>query len=422
MPKVVVLGAGMVGSVMAADFAAEPGWSVTIADARAENLATAVARCQRAASGAGRTAEVAAIEADLSQPAEVRRVVAGADLVMGALASRVALGAMRAVIEAGRNFCDISFMAEDAMQLDALAKQHGVTCVVDCGVAPGMSHMLATLGASQLDKCERVAMYVGGLPRERRWPFEYKAGFSPADVLEEYTRPARLVRGGKLVVAEALSEPELMDFDGIGTLEAFNTDGLRSLIGTHGPGAEGAGGAGGAGGANGRRAIPEMVEKTLRYPGHIELMRVLRAMGLMGEVPVRVGNGFVVPREVTAALMFPMWTYQPGEEDLTVMRVLAEGVAGGEPTRVTYDLLDFYHRPSMSTSMARTTALPAAIVGRLIHAGRVRGSRGGGGGGGGGVIVPEELGYESGVMAHVLEQLHARGVVYTKSVRALDSR
>lgn len=400
MPNVTVLGAGMVGSVMAADFAAhgtgEP-WRITIADSREPNLRAAAERCLRANPGAA----VTTLGADLSSPAEIARAVRGADLVMGALASGIAFAAMRAVIEAGKNFCDIAFMPEEAAELDGLARSRGVTCVTDCGVAPGMSHMLATLAASELAECRSIAIYVGGLPRERRWPFQYKAAFSPADVIEEYTRPARLVRGGRHVTAEALTEPELLDFEGVGTLEAFNTDGLRSLVRTLGPGSA--------------RPVPDMVEKTLRYPGHIELMRVMRAAGLFGTEPVRVGGAMVVPREVTAALVFPQWTYQPGEEDLTVMRVWAQGTPatprqGAGLTRVTYDLLDTYHRPSGATSMARTTALPATIVGRMIHAGRVRGP---------GVIVPELLGWERPVMAHLLNELRDRGVVYTRSLSAV---
>jgi saccharopine dehydrogenase-like NADP-dependent oxidoreductase len=392
----------MVGSVMAADFAAhgagEP-WRITIADSREPSLAAAAERCLRASPAAA----VTTLRADLSSPAEIARAVRGADLVMGALASGIAFAAMRAVIEAGKNFCDIAFMPEEAAELDGLARSRGVTCVTDCGVAPGMSHMLATLAASELAECRSIAIYVGGLPRERRWPFQYKAAFSPADVIEEYTRPARLVRGGRHVTAEALSEPELLDFEGVGTLEAFNTDGLRSLVRTLGPGSP--------------RPVPDMVEKTLRYPGHIELMRVMRAAGLFGTEPVRVGGAMVVPRELTAALVFPQWTYQPGEEDLTVMRVWAQGTAApADPaahpegvglTRVTYDLLDTYHRPSGATSMARTTALPATIVGRMIHSGRVRGP---------GVIVPELLGWDRPVMDQLLAELKARGVVYTRSV------
>ena len=189
MPNAVVLGAGMVGSVMAADLVSD--FEVVIADANPAALERAVARA------GGRATKVIA---DLSDPQQVRDVVASADIVLGALASRVGFGVLRAVIEAGKNYVDISFMPENALELDALAKEHGVTVVVDCGVAPGMSNLLSAHSASRMDRCDSIEIYVGGLPVERRWPFEYKAGFAPSDVIEEYTRPARYVVDGEIVV------------------------------------------------------------------------------------------------------------------------------------------------------------------------------------------------------------------------------
>lgn len=374
----VVLGAGMVGSVMAADLAADPSFSVTVADFSDDNLARAADRTRSRA----RT-----VRADLSDATVLKRTIAEADIVLGALSSRIAFAALKTIIESGKNFCDISFMAQDPLELDGLAKSKGITAVVDCGVAPGMSHMLAGYAAAKLRPCQSIEIYVGGLPRERRWPFEYKAAFSPADVIEEYTRPTRLVEHGREVVREALSEPELMDFAGVGTLEAFNTDGLRSLVRTLGG------------------QIPFMKEKTLRYPGHIELMRVLRDTGFFGEEPVKVGGVEVKPRDLTAKLMFPKWTYEPGEEDLTVMRVIGRGEDGRE---LRWDLFDLYDKATQATSMARTTAFPCAIVARMIASGQWRKP---------GVFTPEFLGPEAGVLEHILAEHENRGVRYVNSSR-----
>ncbi len=374
MARAIVLGAGMVGSVMALDLAADASLEVTAADAREDALAHL-----REKSG-GR---VKTTRADLSDPEAVKRLVAGFDIVLGAAASRIGFSILRAVIEAGKNSCDISFMSEDALELDALAQQRGVCAVVDCGVAPGMSNMMAGRAAAAIDGCERLEIYVGGLPRERRWPFDYKAAFAPADVIEEYTRPSRIVEHGEIVVREALSEPELMDFPGVGTLEAFNTDGLRSLAAT--------------------LKVPFMKEKTLRYPGHIALMRAFRETGLFSHEPIQAGGALVRPIDVTSALMFPKWTYEEGEEDLTVMRVMAEGRRGGRRARMTWDLLDFYDKESGATSMARTTAFPATIVARMMLEGAWKRP---------GVHPPETLGAEPGLLERVLRELERRGVRY----------
>ncbi|MDQ7013389.1 MAG: saccharopine dehydrogenase C-terminal domain-containing protein [Planctomycetota bacterium] len=414
-PTAIVLGAGMVGSVMAVDLATGTGstdaLAVTIADSRPEALERARARA--AAAGCS----IDTIEADLADPAVLRNAIEPFDIVLGALASSIGFATLRTVIEAGKDYCDISFMPEDAIDLDALARKHDVTAIVDCGVAPGMSNLLAARGVAMLDRADSIEIYVGGLPRERRRPFEYKAGFSPADVIEEYTRPARIVEGGEIVVRPALSEPELMDFAGVGTLESFNTDGLRSLAYT--------------------MKVPDMKEKTLRYPGHIELMRVFRETGLFGHDEIEVGGTRdgapgvrVKPIDVISKLMFPKWTYEPDEEDLTVMRIVVEGeppaghgrgaAAGGDGgrrvrhpgrrERHTWDLLDFYDKKTRATSMSRTTAIPCTIMARLVAAGSLRQP---------GVNPPELLGADEHLVEHVLAEHRARGIEYHHRVETI---
>lgn len=368
----VVLGCGMVGAAMAMDLAKDPTLRVTVVDARD----TAFARVSQY--------KVATRRADLGDPAAVKAAVADADVVLGALSSVIGLQTLAAVIEAGKPYVDISFMAEDARVHDALAKKHGVTAIVDCGVAPGMSNLLAGYAAHVLSPCEHIDIMVGGLPAERRWPFEYKAGFSPHDVIEEYVRPSRIVEDGKLVVKEALSEPEFVDFAGLGTLEAFNTDGLRSLADT--------------------LAVPHMRERTLRYPGHIALMRVLRETGFFGKDAIDVGGVKVRPLDVTAALMFPKWTFEDGEADVTVMRVEAVGKKGGRRVRLRWDLFDRYDPATNFRSMSRTTAFPATIVARHVLAGRITDK---------GVLPPEKLAAIPGIVDDIFAALKDRSVTYT---------
>lgn len=389
MPTAVVLGAGMVGSVMAVDLARDPGWRVTVADGRATALQAASDRARAAGVALG------TMNADLSSAAELRRAIEPADIVLGALSSAIGFVTLQRVIEAGKNYSDIAFMPEDATDLDALAKSRGVTAVVDCGVAPGMSNMIAGHEVAKLAEATSIAIYVGGLPRERRMPFQYKAGFAPADVIEEYTRPTRLVEHGRVVVREPLTEPEMLDFAGLGTLEAVNTDGLRSLVKS--------------------LKVPFMKEKTLRYPGHYDLMRAFKETGLFGTDPIEVRGVRVAPRDVIAALMFPKWTYEPGEEDLTVMRIVVEGRGvDGKGSRVTWDLVDFYDREwgggvargGGATSMARTTALPATAVARRIASGALKEP---------GVIPPELLGRRAGFLHSIVAELAGKAIRYTRS-------
>ncbi len=374
MKRAIVLGAGRVGAVMAKDMAFDH--QVTVADVRPEAL-------ERLTGDGLRT-----VRADLGDPAAVKRVVADHDVVLGALASSIGLQTLRAVIEAGRPYVDISFMPEDGRQLAELARERGVTAVIDCGVAPGLSNLLAGHAALRLSPCESIDICVGGLPVERRWPYEYAAPFAPSDVIEEYVRPARLREHGRVVVKEALSEPELLDFDGIGTLEAFNTDGLRSLLDLD---------------------VPTARERTLRYPGHVEIMKVLRHTGFFSQDAIDVRGQKVRPLDLTSALLFPRWSFTPRQPDFTVMRVIAVGVEHGRRVKLEWDLLDHYDRATDTRSMSRTTGFPATIVARLLAGGRFAKP---------GVFAPEALAGEPGLLQHVLGELDRRGVHLT--ARALE--
>jgi len=377
--RVVVLGGGRVGSAMALDLAADDEFDVTVADLSAERLARLEGRDG-----------IATAQADLSSADEVRRVVAEAELVVGAVPGSMGLATLRTVIEAGRDVVDISFFPEDPYLVDQAARSAGVRVLVDCGIAPGCSNLILGRLTREWDRVDRFACYVGGLPLERRWPWEYKAPFSPADVIEEYTRPARFVRNGVQVEMPALTEVELIDFPGVGTLEAFNSDGLRTILKTV--------------------QAPWMVEKTMRYPGHAEKMRMLRETGLFGTKPVDVNGAQVVPRELTSRLLFPAWELAEGEEDLTAMRVVADGVAAGRAVRRTYDLLDRYDHVTGTTSMARTTGYTCTAMTRAVARGLWTEP---------GVWPPELLGRDAAFYEFVMAELSQRGVIFNASEKAL---
>ncbi len=376
----VVFGAGMVGSVIAEDLA-ESGFHVTIAD----RSAPALGRIAERSNGA-----IAIREVDCSDQKIIALLASEADIVFGALPSWLGLHALETVIKAGKPCCDISFMAEDPRKFDGLAKEHGATCLVDFGVAPGMSHLLCSHAVHLLDSCERLDIVVGGLPIERVWPWEYKAPFSPRDVIEEYIRPARLVEHGQIVTREALSEGVLMDLPGVGTLEAFNSDGLRTLCDT--------------------LDVPFMKERTLRYPGHIELMKVLRAGGFFANEPIDVQGQQVRPIDMTAKILIDGWKYEQGEADLTVMRVEAEGTLGEEHVLLYWDLLDYYDAEKDQSSMARTTGFPAAAMGRMLADGTIHAP---------GVHPPETFGENEHVVTRLLAELEARDIQFQKTIESV---
>jgi lysine 6-dehydrogenase len=371
--NITVLGAGLVGGPMAIDLAADRSFDVTAVDVSADVL------CKLK----NKHREISVIEADLSDPATVTSVVEGSDLVLSAVPGYMGFQTLQAIIEAGKDVVDIAFFPENPFDLDALAREKGVTAVVDCGVAPGMSNLLVGHVHEQLDRTDSVLIYVGGLPETRRWPFEYRAVFSPIDVIAEYTRPARYVENGRLVIRSALSDPELIDFPGIGTLEAFNTDGLRTLAETI--------------------DAPNMKEKTLRYHGHIEKMALLRAAGFFGEDAIEINGHAIRPVDFTAKLLFPQWQMDEGEVDITVLQIIVEGEKNGSSRRYVYNLLDRYDAPSKIHSMARTTGYTCTVAARMLAQGLYQRK---------GISPPEFVGRRPECVDFMLKGLAERGIVF----------
>lgn len=377
--RVLVLGGGVVGEAVAWDLTKmEPVADVTVVDVDAARLAELGSRLG-----------VATRKADLRDMDVVDQLVAAAHITVGTLPSTLALPVIARMAQLGRRHVDVSFLSEDPRAHDAVARANGAAIVYDCGVAPGLSHALAGDAVRQLAVVHAVRIDVGGLPLDPQPPFFYKAPFAPADVIEEYTRPARVVRGGRAMSLPALSEPEALTIEGVGPLEAFNTDGLRSLVDTV--------------------RAETMTERTLRYPGHLAAMQALSDAGMLSAQPVVVRGQPVVPRDVTCAVLFPQWRYQPGERDLTVLTVDVSGIGhDSAPHAFHWTMVDIPAQGSPLTSMARTTGCPAAIVARWLMAGDVLSP---------GVHPPERLGLD-GHAPRLLQALSARGI----TVASIPSR
>lgn len=331
--KIAVLGAGMVGKTIALDLAKE--FAVTSFDINHTNLNELKRR----------TSSVQTIPADLSRLDEYKNWFSPFDIVVTAVPGFMGYKTLEAVINAGKDVVDISFFPEDALQLDELAKEKNITAITDCGVAPGVSNLILGRYNEEM-RIDSFECYVGGLPAHPQPPFYYKAPFSPVDVIQEYIRPARLVENGKIVTKPALSERELMLFDGVGKLEAFNTDGLRSLIYT-------------------MSHIPDMKEKTLRFPGHIDLIIALQQAGFFTPTPIRINDADISPLEFTSRLLVNEWKLDEEEEEFTVMKVILKG----EGKTIEYNLLDRYDSVAKISSMARTTGYTCTAAVNLVAKG-----------------------------------------------------
>lgn len=366
---IAVLGAGMVGRAIALDLA--KNYQVAAFDLNNENLLLLKER----------NPAIDTAAADLANYSLYKELLSPFDLVVTAVPGFMGYNTLESVINSGKNVVDISFFPENALQLDKLAKERNVTAITDCGVAPGMSNFIIGHYNAEM-KISSFECYVGGLPKERKPPFQYKAPFSPVDVIQEYIRPARMVEAGTIVTKPAMSDREIINFPEIGELEAFNTDGLRSLTET-------------------MAHIPDLKEKTLRYPGHIDLIIAFQQAGFFSTEPLRINDTDITPLDFTSRLLVNEWKPGPEEEEFTVMKVIIRGEKNGKPVVIEYNLLDRYDKTSKLSSMARTTGYTCTAAVNLVLRGMFDQK---------GVFPPELVGKEKKCFDFVLEYLAERNI------------
>jgi len=376
--KVLILGAGLIGRPMAIDLAEDKThkFNVGVVDIKDKALLGL------------KEYQIETIKKDLSKPENIRKVIKNYDIIVNSVPGFMGFKTLKTIIESGKNVVDIAFFPEDPLTLNELAVRKKVTAIVDCGVAPGMSNLMVGYVNEMLSSTSKVEIYVGGLPEKRVWPYEYKAVFSPVDVIEEYMRPARIVENGKIVTKPALSEPEIIDFPEVGTLEAFNTDGLRTLVKT--------------------MNIPEMKEKTLRYPGHIDKIKVLRNTGFFNKEFINVNKCKIRPIDFTSKLLFPIWKLNDEDIDITVMRIIVEGIKKNRKVSYIYNMFDKYDLSTSTHSMARTTGYTATSMVRLLNKGLFDKQ---------GVYPLELIGCNERCVNYMLEQLRKKNINYNRGIK-----
>lgn len=365
----------MVGSAMAIDLA--KNHKVTVADLDKNALYKVKQKCNR----------LNIQQLDVTNKEILQTTVGQYDLVLCAVPGFLGFETLRTIIKAERNVIDISFFPENALELDELARSKHVTAIVDCGIAPGMDNILLGYHNEKM-KITGFECLVGGLPKIRKWPFYYKSPFSPADVIEEYIRPARYVENGKVVVREPLTDCDYVVFDKVGTLESFNSDGLRTLIHT-------------------MPHIPYMKEKTLRYPGHVEFIRGLKTSGFFHDRKIEVKGNLISPLDFTSKILFEDWKLGKTEEEFTLMRVTITGEKmDGETEEIVYNLHDEYDSSSGTSSMARTTGYTATAVANLLLEGLFPEK---------GIIPPEWIGRREACFNYVMNYLEERNIHFSTS-------
>ena len=354
MTRILVLGGGAQGRVIAGDLSQSlPEAAVHVADVVAPPLPA--------------RPNLRWVEADASRPGVLEGLLKGADLVVGALPSRLGDAAMRAAIASGTPMVDVSFAAESPLLLYDAARAAGTFLIPDCGLAPGLSHLVAGRLASEYGPPESLTIYVGGVAQDPSAPYGYVVTWSPDDLLEEYVRPARIRRRGRPTELPVFSEREVFTIAGAGEMEAFLSDGLRTLLET-------------------LPEIPDMEEKTLRWPGHVESVQpLLREGRFVAEIRARCQS--VPPRDLVVLLVRARWRDRVAETLL----------------------LDRYDEATGLSAMSRTTALTTAVVAQWAARGRIRET---------GVLPLELLARDAAFYDFVVEEMGRRGVRVETTVGA----
>jgi lysine 6-dehydrogenase len=319
---------------------------------------------------------------DVRRKDETVRLLRNFDVGVGALPHAFSEYAILSTIQAGVDFVDLIFgWRFGRTEIDSAAKRKGITIIPACGLAPGLTNILAMAGAEELDKIDEVHIKVGGIPEKPKPPLNYRIVFSFEAVLEEYLRNARIIKHGRIVDVPALSGLETLSFPHpIGRCECFFTDGLSTLVQT-------------------MRNVREMDEKTIRWPGHVDQLRTLIECGLFDTAPVELNDRRIIPRKFVSNLLSKKLMLG-NDRDLTLLRIDVTGKKRKRQVHRRYEMIDHYDAKNGTTSMARTTAFPCSIATQILGLGKIA-VKG---------ICPPELAFKNELREEFLGYLRERGL------------
>jgi len=374
--KVAIFGAGLMGATIAIDLVkSKQVDQVTVYDVDRRRL--------RALTCREHSSKLTARVHDVRRSRQTAKLLKKIDVGIGALPHGLSEYALRSAISARVNFVDLIFgWRFGQAEADSACKRRGITIIPACGLAPGLTNILAMKAAEQMERVDELHIKVGGIPEKPKPPLNYRIVFSFQAVLEEYLRKARIIKNRRIVDVPALSGLETINFPApVGRCECFYTDGLSTLVQTI-------------------RKTREMDEKTIRWPGHAEQIRTLIDCGLLETKPVTYNNRSITPREFVSNMLSEKLALGK-DRDLTLLRVEVSGKKNGKTTHHRYQMIDNYDSRHGITSMARTTAFPCSIAAQILASGRIQ--RKG--------LVPPEIAFRADLRKELLDYVEERGMI-----------
>jgi lysine 6-dehydrogenase len=373
--KVAVFGSGLMGSAIARDLVGSSDVDeVVVCDINRKRL-DLLARAEP-------SEKLLVKRHDVSRRSETVRLLRKCDVGVGALPHGLSEYAIESTLQAGVSFVDLIFgWRFEQSRIHLTAKRRGITIIPACGLAPGLTNILAMDAAERMERVDEVHIKVGGIPERPKPPLNYRIVFSFEAVLEEYVRKAKIVKNGRVTEVDALSGLETITFpQPIGKCECFYTDGLSTLTQT-------------------LKGVKEMDEKTIRWPGHVAQIRTLIECGLLETNPVSMAGQHIVPRAFVSKILSEKIKLGK-EKDLTLLRVDVTGNSDGRRVHQRYQMIDHYDSRRKLTSMARTTAFPCSVAAQTLGAGLIQ-QKG---------LIPPELAFKFSLRQKFMNQLHDRGV------------
>jgi len=383
MSRYLVMGAGKMGIVLARDLIESDNQNkVTLVDISSKQL-------QKAKKFIG-SERLIPMQRDLEKERQRQEIFKGQDVALAALLHKHSLLALETAVLKGVHFVDlVGEKPLDRLKYNSEAKKKKVALISGLGVSPGLTNICVGRGVHLLDEVEKAMIYVGGNPVNPKPPLNYRIVYAVESLLDFYEREALILKNGKIKEVPPLSGIESIQFPHpFSEMECFYTDGLNSLVHTMKGKIKG-----------------ELAEKTIRYKGHAQGIKILKECGLFSRQPIKLHNKQVIPRELLEVLLDSKMKIGK-EKDVTLLRIVVEGKKSGKPTIHIFEMIDFYDSEKDYTSMGKTTSFPASIAAQMIASGRIaqRGS-----------LFPEDI-FQVELYQALMDALKERGVVVTHKV------
>jgi lysine 6-dehydrogenase len=370
--KILTAGCGHIGSVLVHDLLSSSSHKITISDISLTQAQKTRDRIDT---------EIECIALDITDQKKAVSLLQDYDIVIGLTPGNIGYRLLHAAIQAKIHCIDLSFMPENPLTLAHAALDADICIIPDCGVAPGLSNILVGHGATTFDEVSSIQIFVGGNPAYPIPPLDYILTWSLEDLLEEYLRNVTIVKNSHRIEVDALEGLELIGVPTVGTLEAFYTDGLRTLLHSF-------------------PTIANMWEKTLRYPGHREKIKLLRDLGFFSINPIPIHGIEVTPRLITQKILRQALT-RPDIQDILTMQINMQGKKEQQQQYYSCHLDTRYDEAQGLTAMARTTAFTASIIVQLLANGHIPCR---------GVIAPERLGMMEPLFSEIMAELKERNI------------